>query len=151
MPLNELYKEMHPIANKFLNPDGSIHTLDEISGGGGGIPDAPNDGKQYGRQSKTWTEITHPIGGVAYYSVNVTSSGWNISGQNASKTITVSGLQNGNFSAFPSKVSDEIQSDLNLYMYDKLINALASEDTLTLTILASSVSSMQDFGITVVQ
>ena len=27
------------------------------SGGGGGIPEAPNDGLQYGRQSEGWTEI----------------------------------------------------------------------------------------------
>lgn len=34
-------------------------------GGGGGIPDAPTDGKQYGRQSATWTEITGGGGGTS--------------------------------------------------------------------------------------
>jgi hypothetical protein len=50
-----------PIANKFENPDGTIHTLDEIIGEGGGIPEAPDDGKQYGRQSESWTEIIGDI------------------------------------------------------------------------------------------
>ena len=34
------------------------------TGGGGGIPEAPNDGRQYGRQSESWTEITGGSGGV---------------------------------------------------------------------------------------
>ena len=34
-------------------------TINSAGGGsGGGIPEAPNDGKQYGRQSLTWTEVT---------------------------------------------------------------------------------------------
>jgi len=39
--------------------DGSAWVDDGQGGGGGdGIPEAPMDGKQYGRQSGTWTEIT---------------------------------------------------------------------------------------------
>jgi hypothetical protein len=48
----EDWQSRMPIANKFENPDGTIHTLDEIIGGGGGIPEAPDDGKQY-RQIKS--------------------------------------------------------------------------------------------------
>jgi hypothetical protein len=51
----EDWQSRAPIANKFENPDGTIHTLDEIIGGGDGVPEAPDDGKQYGRQSKSWT------------------------------------------------------------------------------------------------
>ena len=43
-----------------LSRTGSIGnvTVDLSSLSGGGISDAPNDGKQYGRQSQSWTEIT---------------------------------------------------------------------------------------------
>ena len=33
-------------------------------GSGGGIPEAPNDGEQYGRQNETWTPISQTGGGV---------------------------------------------------------------------------------------
>jgi hypothetical protein len=53
----EDWQSRAPIANKFENPDGTIHTLDEIIGGGDGVPEAPDDGKQYGHQNESWTEI----------------------------------------------------------------------------------------------
>ena len=37
------------------------------TGGGGGIPDAPSDGKIYGRQDGEWVEITATSNGVTYY------------------------------------------------------------------------------------
>ncbi len=39
-------------------------------GGGGGIPEAPNDGSQYGRQSLGWTKITVGGGGITDAPVN---------------------------------------------------------------------------------
>ena len=33
-------------------------------GSGGGVPEAPNDGEQYGRQNETWTPISQTGGGV---------------------------------------------------------------------------------------
>lgn len=41
------------------NSNTQVYTLTPISlfGGGGGIPDAPNDGVQYGRQSLAWTPV----------------------------------------------------------------------------------------------
>lgn len=42
------------------NGAGGLHWGD-VSGGGGGIPDAPNDGQLYGRQSAAWTVV--PSGG----------------------------------------------------------------------------------------
>lgn len=36
----------------------------EAGGGGGGIPEAPNDGKLYGRRSQTWAEVTGQGGAV---------------------------------------------------------------------------------------
>ena len=35
-------------------------TISSVGADGSGIPEAPNDGKQYGRQSLGWTEITAP-------------------------------------------------------------------------------------------
>jgi hypothetical protein len=37
-----------------------------VPGGGGGIPDAPSDGIQYGRQNASWTEITGGGGGGSF-------------------------------------------------------------------------------------
>lgn len=36
-------------------------------GGGGGIPEAPIDGKQYGRQNAAWTEIVGGGGAMATF------------------------------------------------------------------------------------
>jgi hypothetical protein len=35
-PATDLYNSMSPMANKFINPDGTIQTLAQIIGGGGG-------------------------------------------------------------------------------------------------------------------
>ncbi len=37
---------------------GYVNDILEAEGGGGGIEEAPTDGKLYGRQSSAWTEIT---------------------------------------------------------------------------------------------
>jgi hypothetical protein len=68
------YQSRMPIANKFENPDGTIHTLDEIiGGGGGGIPEAPINGKTYGRKDANWSEVTSGSG-VAWGSISGTLS-----------------------------------------------------------------------------
>jgi hypothetical protein len=51
----EEYTRRAPLANTMLNPDGSITELP--SGGGGGIPDAPADGKLYGRKDEAWDAV----------------------------------------------------------------------------------------------
>lgn len=64
-------------------------TIGNGGGGSEGIPEAPNDGKQYGRQSKKWTEITGGGGGESDYlwRPTVDSSG-NISWVKSSSTTT---------------------------------------------------------------
>ena len=50
----------------------------EISGGegGGGIADAPLDGKIYGRQNGTWTEVTGGVGGgTSKYEIDISMFG----------------------------------------------------------------------------
>ena len=51
---------------RFLFPDGSVHDIEPPSGngGGGGIPEAPQDGVQYGRQNGAWTAIIGGTGDV---------------------------------------------------------------------------------------
>ena len=50
-------------AGQFLSTNGSgLLSWATPSGGGGGIPEAPTDGRQYGRQSTAWTPI---VGGGA--------------------------------------------------------------------------------------
>ena len=43
--------------------------------GGGGVPEAPDDGKQYGRQSETWTEIVGAEGGGLVYKGTIDVTG----------------------------------------------------------------------------
>ncbi len=51
-------------AIKTVEVDGTTITGDGtvgnplVASGGGGIPEAPNDGKQYGRQNEAWTEVS---------------------------------------------------------------------------------------------
>src|SRR5262245_62044528 len=47
-----------PISNSYVQVPSSA-----MGGGGGGIPEAPNDGVQYGRQSLGWTPIVGGGGG----------------------------------------------------------------------------------------
>jgi hypothetical protein len=54
------YARRAPLANKMLNPDGSITELPS-GGGGGGIPDAPADGKLYGRKDEAWDEVPSAV------------------------------------------------------------------------------------------
>jgi len=54
--------------------------IDKMSQGGGegGIPEAPEDGEQYGRQSNEWTLIDNTIGNVRPYksfTANITQDG----------------------------------------------------------------------------
>jgi len=44
--------------DKITFPDDSEQTTAYNGSSGGGIPEAPVDGKQYGRQDATWTEVT---------------------------------------------------------------------------------------------
>ena len=44
--------------DKITFPDDSEQTTAYDGSSGGGIPEAPVDGKQYGRQDATWTEVT---------------------------------------------------------------------------------------------
>jgi hypothetical protein len=149
---SELYKEMLPIANKFLDPDDTVHTLDEIiGGGGGGVPEAPDDGSQYGRQSKGWTKI---VGGstITNFMPTILSSLWQIEGSNSSQTLEIAGLKRGDFVCFPLKTSNKSQSEVNFDMYEKLTDAqIPSDGSLTLTIAASDQPEMEDFSILIVQ
>ena len=51
--------------NVFIDPaDGTGEvTINATGGGGGGIPEAPTDGKTYGRNNASWTEVTGGGGG----------------------------------------------------------------------------------------
>ena len=40
-----------------IDEDGNIGVFGAGAGTGGGVPEAPADGKQYGRQNKQWTEV----------------------------------------------------------------------------------------------
>ncbi len=41
-----------------LATNGYFQDNANVTGGGGGVPEAPNDGTQYGRQNESWTPIT---------------------------------------------------------------------------------------------
>ena len=45
---------------------GDVTINSTASGGGGGIPEAPQNGKTYGRKNAAWSEISVPTGGVTY-------------------------------------------------------------------------------------
>jgi hypothetical protein len=51
---------LNPTNTQVLTYNGTKWVNATPSGGGGGIPDAPNDGTQYGRQSLGWTAIAAP-------------------------------------------------------------------------------------------
>jgi hypothetical protein len=44
--------------------DFNTQWVDQTGGGGGGIPEAPNDGELYGRQSQAWAAINIPDPGI---------------------------------------------------------------------------------------
>ena len=48
--------------NVTISPESGVGnvTISSVGADGSGIPEAPNDGKQYGRQNLGWTEITVP-------------------------------------------------------------------------------------------
>lgn len=52
-----------PFYGRFLDKDGIEHDISELSsgGGGGGIPDAPVDGKLYGREDGAWAEVPESV------------------------------------------------------------------------------------------
>ena len=69
--------------DKITFPDDSEQTTAYNGSSGGGITEAPVDGKQYGRQDATWTEVTGggsslPKGSIVMWSDPVVPEGWQI-------------------------------------------------------------------------
>lgn len=66
--------------------DADVSYCAPTGGGGGGIPEAPNDGQQYGRQSESWTVVdgVEPIPQERKYSKNLNIIADQMIGQRAS-------------------------------------------------------------------
>ncbi len=98
-------------------------------GGGGGIPEAPEDGKTYGRKDGAWSEVSGGSGGGTAADVTVDNSGFeNLTGSNVQEVL--------------NDIDNKIgQGGGNTVTYDADGNVMAGE-----TLIASFQDGEETFG-----
>ena len=82
-------------SNLTVVDDGGGQVTINATGGGGGIPEAPNDGQQYGRQSLGWTVVHDPVTVTDSAEIDFTLAGQDISASIVTGSIDVLKLDAG--------------------------------------------------------